>query len=80
MTLVVFHTAVLAYVESREDRAAFARAVPELGAMRIRNEAAGVFPQISAKTSRPGPPHHLLPLDEKPIAWTDLHGASIEWL
>jgi hypothetical protein len=81
MTLVVFHTAVLAYVESLEDRAAFARTVRELGAAWISNEAAGVFPEISAKASRPGPPHHaLLSLDGEPIAWTDLHGASIEWL
>jgi hypothetical protein len=81
MTLVVFHTAVLAYVESLEDRAAFARTVRELRAAWISNEAAGVFPEISAKASRPGPPHHaLLSLDGEPIAWTDLHGASIEWL
>jgi hypothetical protein len=81
MTLVVFHTAVLAYVESREDRAAFARTVREIGAEWISNEAAGVFPEISAKASRPGPPRHvLLSLDGEPIAWTDLHGASIEWL
>jgi hypothetical protein len=81
MTLVVFHTAVLAYVESREDRAAFARTVRGLGTVWICNEAAGVFPEISAKASRPGPPHHaLLSLDGEPIAWTDLHGVSIEWL
>jgi hypothetical protein len=48
-TLVVFHTAVLAYVESQEDRASFARTVRELGAMWISNEAPGVFPEISAK-------------------------------
>ena len=81
MTLVVFHTAVLAYVERREDREAFALNMRELGAVWICNEAAGVFPEISAKASRPGPPHHvLLSLDGEPIAWTDLHGASIEWL
>ena len=81
MTLVVFHTAVLAYVESREDRKAFARTVRELAPVWISNEAPGVFPEISAKVSRPAPPHHfLLSLDEEPIAWTDLHGASIEWL
>jgi hypothetical protein len=80
-TLVVFHTAVLAYVESREDRAAFARTVGEIGAMWVSNEAPGVFPEISAKARRPRPPHHvLLSLNEEPIAWTDLHGASIEWL
>ena len=79
-TLVVFHTAVLAYVKSPEDRAAFARTVREIGAMWISNEAPGVVPEISAKVSRPCPPHHfLLSLNEEPIARTDLHGASIEW-
>ncbi len=79
-TLVVFHTAVLAYVESQEDRAAFARTVRELGAIWISNEAPGVFPEIRAKVSRLCPPHHfLLSLNEEPIAWTDMHGASIEW-
>lgn len=80
-TLVIFHTAVLAYVESRADRAAFARKVREIGAMWVSNEAPGVFREISAKASRPRPAHHvLLSLNEEPIAWTDLHGASIEWL
>ena len=79
-TLVVFHTAVLAYVKSQEDRAVFARTVRELGATWISNEAPGVFPEVSAKVSRSCPPHHfLLSLNEEPIAWTDLHGASIEW-
>jgi hypothetical protein len=55
--------------------------VREIGAIWVSNEAPGVFPEISAKASRPGPPHHLLlSLDAEPIAWTDLHGASIEWL
>ena len=39
MTLVVFHTAVLAYIESRGDRAAFARTVREIGAIWVSNEA-----------------------------------------
>ncbi len=80
-TLVVFHTAVLAYVESRDDQAAFARTVRELGAMWISNEAPRVFPEISAKAGRPRPPHHfLLSFNAEPIAWADMHGASIEWL
>ncbi len=80
MTLVVFHTAVLAYVESREDRAAFARALRELGAMWVSNEAPGVFPAVSAKAGRPRPSRYILSLNGEPIAWTDLHGAAIEWL
>ena len=51
--LVVFHTAVLAYIESREDWAAFARTVGEIGAIWVSNEAPGVFPEISAPRTFP---------------------------
>jgi hypothetical protein len=48
--------------------------------MWISNEAPGVFPEFSAKVSRLCPPHHfVLSLNEEPIAWTDMHGSSIEW-
>jgi hypothetical protein len=53
-TLVVFHTAVLAYVESTEDRAAFARTVRQLGAMWISNEAPGVFPKSARRRAGHG--------------------------
>jgi hypothetical protein len=56
-TLVVFHTAVLAYVNAAEDRAAFARAVRELGATWISNEGPRGLPEISAKA---GPLHDAL--------------------
>jgi len=48
-TLVVFHTAVLAYVTDPEARARFARTVRDLNAIWISNEVPGVF-----QTSPPG--------------------------
>jgi hypothetical protein len=79
--LVVFHTAVLAYVTSQDDRDGFARTCRELGATWICNEAPGVFPWIAAKV--PGPRRagmFLLSVDGKPVAWTMPHGQSLEWL
>jgi hypothetical protein len=81
-TLVVFHTAVLAYVPDPDDRRAFAETVRELGAVWIANEAPG----LQAGCARPGHPWpagfdpFLLTRDQRPTAWTDPHGASIEWI
>jgi len=80
-TLVVFHSAVLTYVTDTEDRAEFARSVRELGAVWISNETPAVFPDAAAKVRGSWPPgHFLLGVDGEPMAWTDPHGASIDWI
>jgi hypothetical protein len=80
-TLVVFHTAVLAYVADPAARAAFAAAVGTLGAVWLSNEAPGVFPSVVARVPERGPRGaFLLAVDGEPIAWTDPHGAWIEWI
>jgi hypothetical protein len=79
-TLVVFHTAVLAYVADAADRAGFVRTVRDLGSVWISNEAPFVFPDIAARVAGPlrrGP--LLLAIDGEPMAWTDPHGAWIDW-
>ena len=99
-TLVVFHTAVLAYVDP-EARARFVETVRGLDAVWISNEAPGVFPDIAARAAHAGPAHagparpgparpgparpgpagaFLLSVNGEPAAWTDPHGAWIEWL
>ena len=79
-TLVVFHTAVLAYVADPGTRARFIRTVQALGATWISNEVPGVFAEIAAKTPQPRPTGaFLLSIDGKPVAWTDPHGAWIDW-
>lgn len=80
-TLVVFHTAVLAYVANADARAAFARTMHDLGAVWICNEAPRVFPHIAAKTTATMPAGaFLLSVNATPIAWTDPHGAWLHWI
>jgi hypothetical protein len=78
-TLVVFHTAVLIYVADAGERAAFAETVGGLDAVWVANEAPGVV--AGAEPSRPWPVgRFLLTRDARPVAWTESHGASIDWL
>ena len=77
-TLVVFHTAVLAYVAGTATRAAFAETVRELGAVWVSNEQPGL---LDRSTGDPWPQgRFLLCRDGRPVAWTDPHGAAIDWL
>jgi hypothetical protein len=77
-TLVVFHTAVLAYVADPAERAAFADTVRRLGAMWIANEALGVLGDTGDEPWPRG--RFLLSRDGRPVAWTDPHGTAIDWL
>jgi hypothetical protein len=79
-TLVVFHTAVLAYVTSQEQRDEFVETVRKANAVWISNEAPGVFSSY-AKTAPPAPMRgrFLMMLDGIPVAWTGPHGQSIDW-
>jgi hypothetical protein len=80
-TLVVFHSAVLGYVSDLAARMRFADMVRDLGAVWVSNEAPDVFPAISAKTNiADGRGRFLLAVDGGPLAWTQSHGATIEWL
>ena len=80
-TLVVFHTAVLAYVTDPEARSAFVRDVRAANAVWISNETPDVFPAIAANVSSPRPPGaFMLAVDGEPTAWADPHGAWIDWL
>jgi hypothetical protein len=80
-TLVVFHTAVLAYVTPPEARQRFVDTVRASRAVWISNEAPRVFPEIAARASQPAPHwRFLLAVDGEPKAWTGPHGQSLEWL
>ena len=80
-TLVVFHTAVLAYVRPREARAGFAGQVQSLCDFWISNEAPEVLPESTARTGT-ARPHgtFLLSVNGEPVAWTGMHGASLQWI
>jgi hypothetical protein len=79
-TLVVFHTAVLAYVSALEARLRFVDSVRRSRAVWISNEIAPVFPDIAARAPVPAPRgRFLLAVDGEPKAWTGPHGQSLEW-
>jgi hypothetical protein len=71
---------VLVYVADAGERVAFAATVRDLDAVWLANEAPGVV-ALAQPPSRPWPVgHFLLTRDERPVAWTESHGASIDWL
>ena len=84
-TLVVFHSAVLAYLPP-ERRADFAAAVRALDAVWLANEAPRVLanlPGYPRDLPDPGPvpAPFLLTRDARhPLAWADGHGSWLHWL
>jgi hypothetical protein len=88
-TLVVFHSAVLAYLPA-ERRVAFAQAVARLtrdrGAVWLANEDETVHadlaepPPADLPEPPPGPTPFLLTRDGRPLAWTDGHGTWLQWI
>lgn len=76
-TVVVFHSAVLAYVDEAK-RAAFARAVAGLGATWLSNEAPSVLGWVPRTGEHNG---FVLVQDGRvPLAETDPHGTWLHWL
>ncbi len=79
--LVIFHTAVLGYVEAQSERDAFAATTAELGATWISSEWPDVFPQTAAKLVGPAPAGlFLMSVDGVPVAWTAPHGQVLVWI
>jgi hypothetical protein len=77
-TLVVFHSAVLAYVAKR-DRPRFAATVRDLGAVWVANEAPGVVLDLPAPADLSAA--FVLARDGRtPLAFTDGHGTWLRWL
>ncbi|MHB8287312.1 MAG: DUF2332 domain-containing protein [Caulobacteraceae bacterium] len=80
-TLIVFHTAVLAYVAEHAERQAFADTVTSLCPYWICNEAPRVMPAIAAHAGEPSQTDRfLLSVNGSPVAWTEPHGAAIDWI
>jgi hypothetical protein len=77
-TLVVYHSAVLAYV-SPAGRQQFAGIVRGLGAVWLSNEGPGVLPGITAPAAE-GSPFVLVRDGRAPLAVTDSHGTWLQWL
>jgi hypothetical protein len=80
-TLVVFHTAVLAYVAAAAERAEFAERVASLCDFWIANEAPGVMPGLAAPAVEAGRGlHFILSVNGAAVARSHPHGATLEWL
>ncbi len=78
-TLVIMHSAVLNYVSDPAERIAFADTVRATGARWVSNEGRDVFFPDNQR-AWPAGSFFILALDGKPVARTESHGASIEWL
>ena len=77
----MFHTAVLAYIANQSDRQLFADKVTSLCPYWLCNEAPGLFPEIASRAAMPSiTGRFLLSLNRLPTAWTDPHGAALEWM
>lgn len=83
--VVVFHSAVIAYLEP-DDRARFhlmMTGLVEAGRCHwVSNEGERVLPRVSATgPTRPdGTPTFVLGVDGRAVAWTHGHGRSLTWL
>ena len=77
-TLVIFHSAVLAYVAA-EDRERFAQTVRGLAAVWLSNEAPGVVPGLPLTEFREGT-FVLGHGGRTPLAFADGHGMWLHWL
>jgi len=80
-TRVIFHTAVLGYLNSPSERSAFAQDLNDLDVVWICNESPQLFPDVTQGLSKPWPLRlFLLSMNRRPVAWTDPHGASLDWI
>lgn len=80
-TIVVFHTAVLLYLDpAAKER--FAAQMTRLPVRWLSNEAQGVVPGVLQRVSAAPPESSafILALDGDPVAFTQPHGLSIRWL
>jgi hypothetical protein len=77
-TLVVYHSAVLAYL-TPQDRRRFAATVGALPAVWLSNEGPAILPGVPAPAHQ-GAPFVLTRDGHTPIALTDSHGTWLQWL
>jgi hypothetical protein len=80
-TLIVFHSAVLAYLSNDKERSTFAASVSSLCDYWVSNEAPRVMPSIAARASVQGRiGRFILAVNGVPVAWTAPHGTALEWI
>ncbi|MGA8758343.1 MAG: DUF2332 domain-containing protein [Stellaceae bacterium] len=80
-TLVIFHTAVLAYIRSPAERSEFMRSVMSLCDFWLANEAPHVLPDVAAGIEESAVDgRFLMSVNGAPVAWADPHGAWLDWI
>lgn len=79
-TLVVFHTAVLTYVQNQAARDRFAEEMLNSKAIWLSNEGLSVFPQFAGAEATRHPDKFLLLKNGQPLARTGPHGQSLDWI
>ena len=80
-TLVVFHTAVLAYVADPAKREAFAAQAMSLSDSWISNEAPSVFPSIAPDdTAETQTMRFVVAVNGRPVARATPHGTTLDWI
>ncbi len=80
-TVVVMHSAALAYVPSRDDVDRFVDHVRGLPVTWISNESPNVLPELAGAVDRDARRgRFLMAVDGHPVAWTGPHGQSIDWI
>lgn len=80
-TLVVFHTAVLAYLPEH-DRRRFVETVGGLPGHWIANEGVRVVPGVAERLgeTRPEPGNFVVAYDGRPVALAEPHGRWLRWI
>jgi hypothetical protein len=82
-TVVVFHSAVAAYLPmpDRERMHALLTGLVAAGRCHwVSNEAPGIFPELTAAAPAPTPRRFELALDGRVLAHTHGHGRDLRWL
>lgn len=80
-TVVVFHTAVLAYLDEEATRR-FTATMVRLPVRWLSNEGRNVVPAVAERmrVAPTDPTDFVLALDGEPIAFTQPHGRALHWL
>lgn len=80
-TVVVFHSAVLAYL-STDERRRFERTIRGLPCHWLSNEGCGVVESVAAQLPTPAqntPGRFVVALDGVPLAYAGAHGQTLDW-
>ena len=78
--IVVFHSAVLVYLDDRRRQEFADQMLAYPGVTWVSNEAPGVFPFITQKVTKPIGGRTILAVDGEPVALVGPHGESYESL